>query len=264
MILDTFTYNGERDILKIHLSIMAPYVDKFIICEAKTTFTRNPKPLYFFRDQRYFKQFWPKITYYVINDDYTDEEYRQAKESPNTHGASHWQWEFLQKESIHKALKSAGAQPDDTVFIGDVDEIINPTIEFESETPIKAKLDVYTYYLNNRSSEQFWGTLIANYKDIEGKCLNHMRSNTKKSEQVLGWHFTSQGGIKEMQRKLNDSYTAESYNTTEIQKNLPQNIKERKDFLGRDFTFTVDETNWPSYLTNNRDKYKHLLWENKN
>lgn len=257
MIYDIFTYNGERDTLKLHLSILNDYVDKFIICEANQTFTGNPKPLYFFRDQRYFKQFWPKITYYVINDWNDQTLWDMAHNSPNTQGAEHWKREFYIKESIHKALK--GIQDTDTVFIGDVDEIINPQASFESMTPVKAKLDVYTYYLNNKSNEQFWGTLIANYKDIKGHCLNHMRTNTDfNSQEVLGYHFTSMGGFKEVQRKLNDSYTAESYNTAQTQALLKQRLEERKDYLGRDFSFSIDETAWPLYLTENREKYKHL------
>lgn len=260
-IIDTFLYNGERDVLKIHLSVLAPYVDKFIICEAKTTFTRKPKPLYFFRDQRYFKQWWSKIVYFVIDEDYSPTEYALAKSSPNTKGASHWMWEFLQKESIHKALKSTGTQDEDTVFIGDVDEIIDPLSRFESDTPIKAKLRVYAYYLNNFSSEDFYGTLIAEYKDIKNSCLNHLRSNVNlySGKDYLGWHFSSQGGLKEVQRKLNDSYTAESYNTHQVQELLPERHKQGLDYLGRNFTFIPDERYWPRYLTDHRKEFKHLL-----
>jgi beta-1,4-mannosyl-glycoprotein beta-1,4-N-acetylglucosaminyltransferase len=258
---DVMLYNGERDVLKIHLSILSPYVDKFIICESNQTFTGHQKPLYFFRDQRYFKKFWPQIEYYVINDWEDETIWDMARKSPNTKGAEHWKREFYIKESIHKSLK--GIQDTDTVFIGDVDEIINPEAVYESLTPTKAKLDVYAYYLNNRSSEQFWGTLIAEYKDIKGQCLNHLRTNTDfRSETLLGWHFTSQGGIKEVQRKLNDSYTTESYNTPEVQQLLAQRHQKGVDYLGRDFTFTRDESNWPQYLKENKGKYSHLCLEN--
>ena len=259
MIIDSILYNGERDILKLHLGILNDYVDKFIICEANQTFTGHQKPLYFFRDQRYFKQYWSKIEYYVINDWNDQELWEMARKSPNTQGAEHWKREFYIKESIQKSLK--GLNDNDTVFIGDVDEVINPLAQYESLTPTKAKLDVYAYYLNNRSNEQFWGTLIANYKDIKGQCLNHMRTNTDfNSQETLGYHFTSMGGLKEVQRKLDDSYTAESYNTTQTQELLKQRLEERKDYLGRDFTFTIDTSAWPLYLQENKDKYKHLLY----
>ena len=206
MLYDIFTFNGEREILKLHLNIMDDYVDKFIIVEANKTFTGKSKPLYFFRDQRYFKPWWKKIEYYVVNNWDDPHIWEMALQSPNTKGADHWKREFYIKENIQKALKQYKVKDDDTVFIGDVDEIVDPTISFESDTPIKAKLRVYTYYLNNRSSEQFHGTLMAQYGDIKGKCLNHMRSDKSLYSKgpYLGWHFTSMGGPKEVERKLSD------------------------------------------------------------
>lgn len=260
-IIDSILYNGERDILKLHLAVLNPYVDRFIICEANQTFTGSQKPLYFFRDQRYFKQYWPKIQYYVINDWEDQEIWEMARTSPNTKGAEHWKREFYIKESIKKSLK--GLQDTDTVFVGDVDEIINPLARIESVEPVKAKLDVYAYYLNNKSNEAFWGTLIANYKDIKGMCLNHMRTNIGfNSAETLGYHFTSMGGLKEVQRKLNDSYTGESYNTLDVQQNLKERHEKGIDYLGRDFTFYRDESQWPLYLTENRSKFSHLCLAN--
>lgn len=255
-VIDVLTYNGELKILQLHLGVLNDYVDKFVIVEANKTFTGAEKPLYFFRDQRFFKKWWNKIEYYVVDNWDDPVLWQQAIESPNTKGASHWKREFYIKEHIHKALEKAGAKEDDTIFIGDVDEIIDPLAHFQSDTPIKAKLRVYAYWLNNRSNEQFWGTLVAQYKDIQGKCLNHMRSDTSLNSQgdYLGWHFTSMGGLEEVRRKLNDSYTPESYNTYDVQMLLPDRLRNGQDYLGRPFTFTVDETDWPRYLKDNRNK----------
>jgi len=256
-IVDVFTYNGERDVLRIHLSA-TPWVDKYIICESKTTFTRKPKELYFFRDQRYFKQWWPKIDYYVINDNYSDEELKLAQQSPNTVGADHWTWEFLQKERIKKGLVSCGVQDDDQVYIGDVDEI--PEQVSPGNSPLKLKLRVYAYYLNNRSNEEFWGTYVAPYRYIKDKILNHERSRTDiRTEDYKGWHFTSMGGYDEVKRKLESSYTAESYYTPEVQAHLKERLGSGTDYMGRNFTFTLNEAEWPDYIKNNRAKYRHLL-----
>lgn len=258
--IDVFTYNGETAILKLHLGVLDKYVDKFIIVEANKTFTGKDKPLYFFRDQRYFKPWWNKIEYYVMNEWDDSSIWEQAIQSPNTKGADHWKREFYIKESIHKALLVAKVQDTDTLFIGDVDEIINPEANLVSDTPIKAKLDVYTYHLNNKSTEQFWGTLIAEYGDIKDSCLNHLRSDKSlySKGDSLGWHFTSMGGEEEVRRKLESSYTQETMNLFEIQRHLPEAIKQSKDILGRPFTYSVDEETWPLYLKENRDKFKHL------
>lgn len=260
MIYDVMTYNGEMKTLQLHLGVLNNYVDRFIIVEANKTFSGNEKPLYFFQQQQYVKQYWNKIDYYVVNDWDDTDLWEQAINSPNTKGAKHWKREFYIKESIHKALKQSKVKNDDTVFIGDLDEIIDPEAEYESDTPIKAKLRVYAYHLNNLSNEEFYGTLICQYKDIKDKCLNHIRSDKSlySKGDYLGWHFTSMGGIEEIRRKLNDSYTTESYNTYEVQQNLPTRFKENKDYLGRNFTFTLDETNHPLYLKKNKEKFKYL------
>lgn len=260
-VIDVFTYNGEAKVLKLHLGVLYNYVDKFIIVEANKTFTGNDKPLYFSRDQQFVREFWPKIEYYIMNEWDDDQLWQQAIESPNTTGASHWRREFYIKESIHKALKKFHVKDEDTLLIGDCDEIIDPMVEYESDTPIKAKLRVYAYWLNNRSTEAFWGTLIAQYKDIKDKCLNHMRSDKKlySKGDYLGWHFSSMGGVEEVRRKLNDSYTPETYNTFDVQQKLPERIRAGTDYLGRDFKFTLDETHWPKYLVDNKDKFKSCI-----
>lgn len=259
-IIDIFTFNGENAILKLHLATLYDYVDKFIIVEANKTFTGEKKPMYFFRDQRFFKPWLRKIEYYQMTDWDDTDLWEQAVLSPNTKGASHWKREFYIKESLQKVLIANGTKDDDIIFVGDVDEIIDPTVSFESETPVKARLRVYTYFLDNRSSEEFHGTLISPYKDIKGKCLNHIRSDTSLYSQgpYLGWHFTSMGGIEEVRRKLNDSYTPDSYNTFEVQQLLPERIKQRKDFLGRSFTYTADESEWPQYLKDHRKEFERL------
>lgn len=259
-VISCFTYNGELPILKLHLGILDQYVDRFVIVEANKTFTGQEKPLYFFKQQRYFQPWWGKIDYYVMNEWDDPELWEKAVKSPNTTGASHWKREFYIKESIHKALKQFKVKPEDTLFIGDVDEIINPLAKYESDTPFKAKLDVYAYHLNNKSTEQFWGTLIARYEDIQNECLNHLRSDKAlySKGKSLGWHFTSMGGVEEVRRKLNDSYTKETYNTFAVQQALPDRLKQGKDYLGRDFQFTLDESTWPSFLKENKQSFKNL------
>lgn len=259
-VIDTFTYNGEMKILQLHLGVLDKYVDKFVIVEANKTFTGADKPLYFFQQQRFFKPWWHKIDYYVVDNWDDPELWDMANKSPNTVGASHWKREFYIKESIQKALIRNKVKDNDLVLVGDVDEIVDPEAFYESPEPFKAKLRVYAYYLNNQSDEPFWGTLVANYEHLKGKCLNHIRSDTKlySKSDYLGWHFTSMGGLEEVRRKLNDSYTPETYNTYEVQQLLPDRIREGKDYLGRNFKFQIDETDWPQYLKNNKDKFKYL------
>jgi beta-1,4-mannosyl-glycoprotein beta-1,4-N-acetylglucosaminyltransferase len=256
MIYDVITYNGEKDILDLRLNILSPYVDRFIIVEAKTTFSGNKKPLYFSAQEHHFRKFWNKITYYIVKENYTESEVALAESSPNTRGAHHWKNEFLQKESIKKAILERRIQDDDIVYIGDVDEIWTP---YDPIWPAKLKLLVYAYYLDNQSSEEFWGPVVAYWGDIKDKCLNHVRTDISlRTNEAWGWHFTSMGGIREVSRKISDSYTAESYNTPQVQKMLTENVQNGTDYLGRPFKFKISEEMWPEYLKENRMKYEHL------
>lgn len=256
-IIDVFTFNGEYDLLEIRLNVLNDYVDQFVIIEAPTTFSGKPKPLYYELQKDRYSQFHDKIKYFVIDEFYTKEEIAQANSSPNTQGASHWKHEFLQKESIKKALTHLN--DDDTVFIGDVDEIWD-TKEHYAMFPMKLKLKVYTYYLNNRSTEEFWGTYVNKAKYILGQCLNHLRTNGDcKTVGTYGWHFTSIGGYEEVKRKLTDSYTTETYADERVMNNLKDAVFNSTDFLGRGFSYHIDTSDWPIWLKENKDKYKHLM-----
>jgi beta-1,4-mannosyl-glycoprotein beta-1,4-N-acetylglucosaminyltransferase len=260
MIYDIFTFNGEYDLLEIRLNILNDYVDQFIIVEADETFSGKPKPLYFQKERERYKQWNNKIKYFVVTKEIAEKYMTIAQSSPNTVGADHWKREFCQKEAIKDAL--VGLKDNDICFIGDVDEIWDyQSLLFliSSGYVEKIKLDVYTYYLNNHSSEEFWGTIVGKYKYIKDNCLNELRTNAKKTLGKYGWHFTSMGGYEEVKRKLSDSYTRESYWTENVEVSLKDNIEQRKDFLGRGFNYVLYEDALPQYLKDNKQKWIHLF-----
>lgn len=258
-IIDVCTYNGEADILDLRLNILNDYVDEFIIIEFDKTFSGKKK------DWLLKPQDNKKIKYFMIEESQYMKYEHLANSSPNTQGAEHWKREFMQKESIKDCLKNLRNK--DILFIGDVDEIWNPlTIRpcadaANAGDTVKIKLDVYTYFLNQKSSEQFWGPIVCRFDSIKDNCLNHMRTiDNDPTRMTYGWHFTSMGGYEEVKRKLEDSYTEETYANGAVMKNLENNIVHSKDFLGRDFKYTIDESDWPRYLKDNKEKYAKILF----
>lgn len=247
MVIDVITYNGEKELFDIRYNCLKDLVDEFIVCEARTTFSGRPKELTFNNN-------YERVKYFIIPDEYTQDEERLAAESPNTRGASHWKREFLQKESIKKALTHL--DDDDIVYIGDCDEIWSVLLD-PRDYVVKMKLDVYTYWLNMRSNEQFWGPILGRYRNIKNECLNHLRTNARKLQLPTGWHFTSMAPY--LEQKLLDSYTDESYATPFVMENLKENIVEQRDFLGREFSYWINEADWPDYLKENREKYSKLI-----
>lgn len=249
MIIDCITFNGEYDLFEIRYNILKDFVDEFIVIEFDKTFSGREK------GPTFQVGLYPSVNYHFIAEGLYEKYKELAENSPNTIGAEHWKREFMQKESIKDCL--IHLKDDDIVFIGDCDEIWEPNILKFKVALMKLKLEVYTYYLNNRSSENFWGTIVAEYRDIKDSCLNHLRINAPKSTYYAGWHFTSMAST--LAKKLEDSYTKEDYASDVIMQNLLDNIKNNKDFLGRDFTYTLDESDWPPWLKEHRQDYQHLL-----
>ncbi len=65
-----------------------------------------------------------------------------------------------------------------------------------------------------------------------------------------------------IRNKLDASYTAESYNTPEVQALLEYRYKNNIDYMGRPFQFHIDETGLPEWLLEHKDDYKHLFRQN--
>ena len=254
MIIDVCCYNGEKELFEIRYNILKDFVDEFIVVEFDKTFSGKLKPNLFLQD---FLPIPDRVKYFVFKEEHYEKYRELAENSSSTVGAGHWKQEFIQKESIKDVLLHL--KDNDIVFVGDVDEIWNPEVKWQNFTgsPFKLKLDVYTYYLNNHSSEQFYGTLCSKYFWIKNECLNHLRTNAWKTNFIAGWHFTSMH--HQLAKKLTDSYTEEDYAHPRVLNDLEDNIENNRDFLGRNFTYKVDESQWPDYLKKNREKYLHLL-----
>lgn len=253
-IIDLTSYNGEADVLELRLNILGDIVDEFIICEAQTTFGGNLKLFHYEEQKERFKKWEHKIKYYKIDEQYTQEELDQAMSSKYTNGEARWVHEYLQKEAIKKAITHL--KDDDIVYIGDVDEI------WEHRKPKgieKLRLRVYTYYLNMTSSEEFWGPIRAYYKDVKDKCFNDIRNDiTYRTFDCQGWHFTNQGGLTALKQKVVDQYNDVVFNGQLIHQGIEKNFGIR-DYIGRSFTLSVDEKDWPPWLKEHRQDYKHMI-----
>lgn len=229
-VYDCFTYNGEEDILEIRLNILDKYVDHFVICESEQTFSGKPKPIY-------YKGNNPKVIHIIAPNIETDNAFERAKH---------------QKDYIRTALKDC--DPEDTIYYGDVDEIWKPQTE-------EGKLHQlnYSYYLNNRSSEEWYGTNVFKYKNI--RPLHEIRADHSKYLENGGWHFSNQGGAEQIRRKL-ESYDHQEMNTLENMTLVEERMKDGEDYVGRavdwqgrPFSFHISDVDLPQYLLDNKTKY---------
>lgn len=256
MVYDLFTYNGEADMLELRFNILSPYVDKFIICESTQTFSGNPKPLYWAERGDRFEEWEDKVIYQVISDFSDSEIIEQMNDREYVDQAS-FQRAFYQKEYLRKTLESLNPIDEDVIYYGDVDEVWTP--QEIDDTPHKLRQIAYSYYLNNRSPEDWRGTVVMKYKNLKSKCLNDFRAHPKEEDirENGGWHFTNLGGIDAIRLKI-QSYDHQEVNIPIVTNGLEERLANNMDFLGRDFQFWVDESELPQYILDNKEKYIHL------
>ncbi len=245
-IYDAFLFFNELELLEIRMNILDPYVDYFVIIECMETFSGKPKKLYFEENKERFQKFSHKIIHRVV----------EAKDFPDF-----WTRESWQRESIKDALSNA--RDNDFCFVSDIDEIWNPEtiVDFRENSIYKFRQKMYAYYLNNRSSEKWAGTFAAKWGVIKNRGLNDMRDAAKTNYTYVkngGWHFTNQGGAERIKTKI-ESYSHSEFDTLEVKSDIENKISENKDFVGRRFSFWIDERDLPKYLLQNKEKYKEFF-----
>ena len=285
-VFDVFTMYNELDLLELRLEMLDPYVDQFVLIECVETFSGKEKPLYFNENKERFSKYLHKIHYHITYDppkSFEDLQQRIISARPNIDkdieklwiqalttsnvpkGEVHWLKEFYQKEWIRFAIKNAGANSEDLIFVTDLDEYWNPELDYtniEDHKIYKLRQLAYSGYMNVRSSESWAGTLLTKYKNIEGACLNHLRTHSKTPYEYIdtgGWHFTFMGGEQQVKMKL-EAYGHQEYNNDGIKNNVKLLLEQGKDVLGRnEFKFWIDESQLPKYLIDNKDKYKQYF-----
>lgn len=252
MVIDLITYNGEKELFDLRYNILKDVVDEFIVCEGDYTHSGNPKPLYF----KEIQSKYDKVTYHVIDSNFPKEWLDRAKTHPLTNGEEHWAREFIQRELT--ANHVSHLDDEDILFVGDCDEIWDPTYLDWDEVK-KLKLRVYANYLNVRSNEEFWGGFIGKYKHIKKYNFNYLKNYTPREDTPFyGWHFTNMGGIERLRQKL-ESYGHQEFNIPQVKDNLQNILDNNLDYIGRNFTFKIDESDWPPWLKEHRQDYQNLL-----
>jgi beta-1,4-mannosyl-glycoprotein beta-1,4-N-acetylglucosaminyltransferase len=265
-VIDVFPFFNELELLELRLGILSPFVDKFVLVECPRTFSGISKPLYFEENQARFSAWRDQIVHFVVSDplesvDDLAVRLRLSEISPldrwilertsSFHlalGEFQWKQEFFQRESIRKAIPSL--KDDDVVFFSDLDEVWNPRMEFDWDEEILFRLnqEVYSYWMNNRSSEVWTSAIFTAYKNLENRSLNDLRSNSAGMQiRVVprgGWHFSYQGGADRIRLKI-QSFGHQEFNNQKILGKLGKRLAKRKDVLGRSLKFEKSEVGLP-------------------
>ncbi len=279
MVYDLIPFFNEIDILKLRLAVLDPYVDRFVIEEATTTFSGQPKELCFENNKNMFSKYLHKIDYIVVDED---------RDFEITH-----ERDYFQKNHLTKGLEKA--TDDDIIIFGDCDEIPNPSVlkniieSFDKEKVYHLAQRNFYAFLNMEeksgkllsitgefpeieSGDRKWlGTKICSKKNIPAEGIVRLRDlvppTDERSVRVAdgGWHFGYMGGhneenpVKRIGVKVKAAAHQE-YNDREVLAETMDHLILGRDIFGRDARFErveVDET-YPVYLREHLEDYKHL------
>ena len=257
MIIDTFLFFQELDLLEIRLEYLYPFVDKFIIVEARQSFKGNIKDYIFEQNSKRYQKYLDKIIYHKIEDIQFNYEglinflkksnskvskkislFIEKHDYYQKNNLSHI-LDSYHRESIHIALEKI-CKDEDIILLSDLDEI--PSFEIVKNLKSENKLNKiyvfiqneFQYFLNNYANSNWHGTIISPYKLIKEYSLNQLRKNSNRFEVISnsGYHFTSIGNKKSIINKI-ENWGHQEFNNDIIKNNLEENIKNGKDIFYR-------------------------------
>ena len=286
----------EEMMLDLRLNILDKYVDKFVITEATYMHSGRPKKLLF--DINKFSKFKNKIIYNVIDKEPFDIEtiYEKDNDKKDTRGQklanNSNKREHLQREMAQESLRNA--DPEDIIFINDIDEI--PNLKGVNFNTINKKLiffkqKMFFYKFNLLHEELIWTgsracrkkNLISpqNLRDTKDKIypiwrldilFSKLKYNSIHYVNNGGWHFSNIKSPEDIEKKFlnflhHQDFEYSGLNLSDIKK-MVENRKVLYDHSSdqRDYKWTgsktlkkVDLSLLPDYIRENYKKYNNWL-----
>ena len=295
-IYDCFMFFDEEMMLDLRLNILNKYVDKFVITEATYMHSGRPKKLVF--DINKFSKFKDKIIYNVIDKEPSDIEtiYEKDNDEKDTRGQklanNSNKREHLQREAAQESLQDA--DPEDIIFINDIDEI--PNLKNFNFNAINKKLiffkqKMFFYKFNLLHEEIIWTgsracrkkNLISpqNLRDTKDKIyplwrldimFSKLKYNSIHYVDNGGWHFTNIKSPEDLEKKFSNFLHHQEFEYSGLNLNDIKKMIENRKILydhsvdQRDYKWTgsktlkkVDLSQMPDYIRKNYKKYNNWL-----
>ncbi len=204
MIIDSFLFNGELDMLEFRLGMLWDHVDKFVIVESDHTFSGMPKPFHFRDNFTRFQWAEKKIVYSGVS--FTPDQ-------------NPWKNEAGHREQIVSACRQFS--DNDLLIISDVDEIPTPAairFEVESDCPTRVCEQFFFYYNLRTLRKEVWrGSIFCRLGVARQHGVQFMRNRRGYWEPIknAGWHLSYFGDPSYIREKI-ESFSHQEYNTSEF------------------------------------------------
>jgi len=194
MLVDTFMFYNEFDVLELRLECLDNYVDRFVLVEAEVNHVGGPKPLYFNENKDRYSKWLHKIEHVIV----------KADEAPKDENP--WSREKYQRECVLRGLTDV---PNESiVMISDVDEIPDMAkVPFEKLPHLICSVHMWMFQYSFDyifTGEPWFGTVITTCEMMKTMGPNHLRDNRWKFPifRTAGWHLSSFGDEKHVLNKM--------------------------------------------------------------
>lgn len=254
MIVDTFLFNDEFDMLDVRLEITKNYVDKWIILEGDKTWSGISKEFHLKEKIKYYnKKYNNKIE--LINLKIPD-------------GYKDWVCENFSRASLQIGIDKL--QDQDIVVHSDLDEIIDPSkfhlilqeLE-EKNKPISCQLEMYVYAFNLKTARIWNGPIVAKKSMFENPQKLYKGNQPKRKDRahcflypdVVGWHWTWIGDDARIKNKVLSCI--ESQNRDPDQVLSAFKVGDTTSAINHKTATTKVETNYPDLVNSIIKKYQY-------
>jgi beta-1,4-mannosyl-glycoprotein beta-1,4-N-acetylglucosaminyltransferase len=257
MIIDSFLFYNELNMLKYRLSYLYEYVDYFILVESKYTFSGNEKKNYYEENKEMFSEFNDKIIHIKLDEN----------NKPKLWGGRTWPkrnniWlnEHGERNSISKGIskinRQYGINDDDLIMLSDVDEIPNmDNIHLIDKSKLNNMASLFYQYnlFNINKSKKFESgckdkrcTRIFTYKFYKNSKaeFQDIRSSYGNVIDYGGWHLSDFGDSDFIINKYSQYSHSQDSDVIDLLNNDKRyEIIENKIFDKNSHTYTPIENN---------------------
>lgn len=200
MIIDTFMFNDEFEMLDLHLALTESYVDRWIILEGNRTWSGIAKPFHLTQNLSRYARYQDRIT--VI-----------ALDVPQ--GYVNWQCENHSRASLQQGIDQFGAE--DIIIHGDLDEILNPELVpaiietmDQNNKPVACVMEMFVYKFDQKLDRNWNGSIVARKRMFTNPQQLYKGANTKRKDRshcvifpgAAGWHWTWIGNDDRVRSKV--------------------------------------------------------------
>lgn len=221
MLIDSFIFYNELDLLEYRFGLLYDHVDYFILVESTQTHSGKVKPLYFQENRDRYVQYLDRVIHVVV-DNFTEMEQIQTTE----YRGDALRREIYQRNAIIKGLQQLKIRGDDLIMMMDVDEIPNPVRVKSCNIHEISKIEMDFYYYNLECKGSKWSLpIIFSYKHLENyikrsepgpngvRGIHDLRIHSY-IESVIrngGWHLSYFGNIEFIKNKIK-AFSHQEYN----------------------------------------------------